>query len=88
MLRRWQWTNYFIHSGHLHIDGSKMSKSLKNFITIGAVLERTTPRQLRLLFLNHMYNKPMTYSEDSLHEAAAIDRTFNEFFLSAKAKVG
>ncbi len=65
-----------------------MSKSLKNFITITAVLERTTARQLRLLFLNHMYNKPMTYSEDSLHEAAAIDRTLNEFFLSAKAKVG
>jgi hypothetical protein len=29
----------------------------------------------------------MTYSEDSLQEAAAIDHTFNEFFLSAKAKV-
>lgn len=29
-----QWVNYFIHMGHLHIDGQKMSKSLKNFITI------------------------------------------------------
>lgn len=29
-----QWVNYFIHSGHLHINGCKMSKSLKNFITI------------------------------------------------------
>jgi cysteinyl-tRNA synthetase len=29
-----QWTNYFLHSGHLDIDGLKMSKSLKNFITI------------------------------------------------------
>ena len=26
--------NYFIHTGHLHIEGLKMSKSLKNFITI------------------------------------------------------
>lgn len=29
-----QWTNYFLHSGHLNIEGLKMSKSLKNFITI------------------------------------------------------
>lgn len=26
--------NYFLHSGHLGIEGLKMSKSLKNFITI------------------------------------------------------
>lgn len=29
-----QWVNYFLHLGHLHIEGLKMSKSLKNFITI------------------------------------------------------
>jgi hypothetical protein len=28
------WTRYWLHSGHLHIDGRKMSKSLKNFISI------------------------------------------------------
>ena len=28
------WVRYFLHSGHLHIDGCKMSKSLKNFISI------------------------------------------------------
>ena len=29
-----QWVNYFLHAGHLHIEGQKMSKSLKNFVTI------------------------------------------------------
>ncbi|KAI8055315.1 tRNA synthetases class I (C) catalytic domain-containing protein [Syncephalis plumigaleata] len=29
-----QWVNYFVHPGHLHIEGQKMSKSLKNFISI------------------------------------------------------
>lgn len=29
-----QWVNYFLHTGHLHIEGMKMSKSLKNFLTI------------------------------------------------------
>lgn len=32
--------------GHLHIDGCKMSKSLKNFVTIREMLETTTPRQV------------------------------------------
>lgn len=29
-----QWVDYFLHTGHLNIEGLKMSKSLKNFITI------------------------------------------------------
>ena len=29
-----QWVNYFLHCGHLEVEGLKMSKSLKNFITI------------------------------------------------------
>lgn len=29
-----QWVNYFFHAGHLNIQGLKMAKSLKNFITI------------------------------------------------------
>jgi cysteinyl-tRNA synthetase len=28
------WTNVFLHTGHLHIAGQKMSKSLKNFVTV------------------------------------------------------
>ncbi|RYY77727.1 hypothetical protein EON63_18230, partial [archaeon] len=43
------------HLGHLHIDGAKMSKSLKNFITIRAALGAFTHRQMRMLFLLHKY---------------------------------
>lgn len=38
------WTNFFLHSGHLHIQGCKMSKSLKNFITIKDALKKYTAR--------------------------------------------
>jgi len=34
-----QWVNYFLHTGHLHIKGKKMSKSLKNFSTIKDALK-------------------------------------------------
>lgn len=36
-----QWINYFLHTGHLHIEGQKMSKSLKNFITIQEALKNS-----------------------------------------------
>ena len=29
-----RWVNFWLHSGHLSIEGLKMSKALKNFITI------------------------------------------------------
>lgn len=38
------WCNFFLHSGHLHIQGCKMSKSLKNFITIKQALQKYTSR--------------------------------------------
>jgi cysteinyl-tRNA synthetase len=39
-----QWVNYFFHTGHLHIEGRKMSKSLKNFITIKVRTTSFNPR--------------------------------------------
>ncbi len=38
------WVNFFLHSGHLHIQGCKMSKSLKNFITIKEALKKYSSR--------------------------------------------
>lgn len=47
------WVNNFWHTGHLHIEGKKMSKSLKNFITIKKILESYNARQIRMVFLLH-----------------------------------
>ena len=80
-----QWVNYFLHTGHLHIKGLKMAKSLKNFITIRQALEINTPRQIRFCFLLHKYNAPMDYGDGSLEQAAAIDRIFTEYFHNVKA---
>ena len=39
-----QWINYFLHTGHLKIEGLKMSKSLKNFKKISEALTLLNPR--------------------------------------------
>ena len=65
-----QWVNTFVHTGHLHIDGLKMSKSLKNFITIGAALKMYSARQIRFLFLLHQWSDPMDLTPVSERDAA------------------
>ncbi|GJQ09008.1 hypothetical protein GpartN1_g799.t1 [Galdieria partita] len=75
-----EWVKFFLHSGHLHIEGLKMSKSLKNFITIRSILERYTPRQLRLFILQHHYAARMNYSEQGMQEAVNVEKFFAEFF--------
>ncbi|KAM9977912.1 hypothetical protein ACTFIR_011789 [Dictyostelium discoideum] len=79
-----QWINYFVHSGHLLIDGLKMSKSLKNFITIKQALEKYTSRQMRMFFILHKYDKAMNYSPESMGYAIEMEKTFVEFFHTAK----
>lgn len=56
------WVKYFIHVGHLHIDGMKMSKSLKNFITIKELVKNVSPRIIRLFFVMHKYDSLLDYS--------------------------
>lgn len=79
-----QWISYFLHSGHLTIEGCKMSKSLKNFITIKAALEQYTWRQLRLAFLLHSWGSTLDFSTQTMLEALHWEKMFNEFFLKVK----
>eukprot|EP00397_Hematodinium_sp_SG-2012_P012572 GEMP01012745.1.p1 GENE.GEMP01012745.1~~GEMP01012745.1.p1 ORF type:complete len:776 (+),score=217.25 GEMP01012745.1:85-2412(+) len=75
-----QWVNYWMHAGHLHIKGLKMSKSLKNFITIREALQLHTARQLRLMFLGQRWDKPMDYSDQTMDAAKDVERKINSFF--------
>uniref|UniRef100_A0A4W4HC46 cysteine--tRNA ligase n=1 Tax=Electrophorus electricus TaxID=8005 RepID=A0A4W4HC46_ELEEL len=78
------WVRYFLHTGHLTIAGCKMSKSLKNFITIKDALARHTARQLRLAFLMHSWKDTLDYSINTMESAIQYEKFMNEFFLNVK----
>ncbi|XP_066475064.1 probable cysteine--tRNA ligase, mitochondrial isoform X1 [Tiliqua scincoides] len=81
-----QWGNYFLHSGHLHVKGSeKMSKSLKNYITIKNFLKKSSPDQFRMFCLRSKYRSAIEYSDDTLNDAKNILNTINSFMSSANA---
>uniref|UniRef100_A0A1I8PRH7 Cysteine--tRNA ligase, cytoplasmic n=1 Tax=Stomoxys calcitrans TaxID=35570 RepID=A0A1I8PRH7_STOCA len=79
-----EWVKYFLHTGHLTIAGCKMSKSLKNFITIQQALQKHTPCQLRLAFLLHSWKDTLDYSDNTMDMAIQYERFLNEFFLNVK----
>lgn len=79
-----EWIKYFWHSGHLTIQGCKMSKSLKNFITIRKSLEMYTHRQIRFLFLLHNWADTLDFSENAMRQALNYEKMCQEFFLTIK----
>ncbi|KAI9246848.1 cysteinyl-tRNA synthetase [Sporodiniella umbellata] len=82
-----QWINYFLHAGHLHVEGQKMSKSLKNFITIQEALKTYSARQLRLFFLKHPWDTKMDFKKSSMEETIQVEQTLRNFFDNIKALV-
>ncbi|KAG8826237.1 hypothetical protein FRC19_009470 [Serendipita sp. 401] len=82
-----QWVNYFLHTGHLHIAGLKMSKSLKNFITIDEMLQNWTPRQVRLSFVSQLWNNRLDWNESLQAEVKARETVIDNFFVQTRALV-
>uniref|UniRef100_A0A1L8DFF5 Cysteine--tRNA ligase, cytoplasmic n=1 Tax=Nyssomyia neivai TaxID=330878 RepID=A0A1L8DFF5_9DIPT len=79
-----EWVKYFLHTGHLTIAGCKMSKSLKNFITIEQALKKHTMTQLRLAFLLHSWKETLDYSDNTMEMAMQYEKFLMEFFLNVK----
>jgi hypothetical protein len=76
--------------GHLHIEGRKMSKSLKNFITVQQYLSSNITSapadDFRLYCMQHKYHSALTYSPARVQEAARF-RSKTEHFFSLCALV-
>ncbi|KAH8277702.1 hypothetical protein KR018_003747 [Drosophila ironensis] len=79
-----EWVKYFLHTGHLTIAGCKMSKSLKNFVTIQEALQKHSATQLRLAFLLHSWKDTLDYSDNTMEMATQYEKFLNEFFLNVK----
>ncbi|XP_026744387.1 probable cysteine--tRNA ligase, mitochondrial [Trichoplusia ni] len=76
-----QWANYWVHVGHLHVKGdTKMSKSLKNTISIPELLKQHSSDVFRMACLTSNYRNPMEYSPAVMKTAEEFLNKF-KFFL-------
>ena len=77
---------YWLHTGFLNVEGTKMSKSLKNFITIEELLKRYNYKVLRFFYVTNNYRKPMDYREGILEQTKNSLERIQEFYLNAKGR--
>jgi len=68
-----EFSKYWVHSGHLMVDGKKMSKSLWNFYTLRDIEEKYPDegrlyRAIRLGFINGKYRDQINFSFEKLEQ--------------------
>lgn len=73
--------NYWLLVGSLRVNGSKMSKSLGNFLTIKDALRLYSPEALRYFVLSSHYRGPVDFSREALQ---AAQRGINRFHLTVQ----
>src|SRR3989344_1952951 len=76
--------NLWMHTGFLLVNGEKMSKSLKNFITIQDFLKNFSPSIFRLIVFTHQYRSPLDYSEKIAKEAQKSLGSIAKFIAKVK----
>jgi len=73
---------FWMHPGFLTVSGEKMSKSLKNFITIRDALKEYSPQNLRLFFTTKHYRSPIDYTPNGVDEAGSNEKKLEDFWLN------
>ena len=74
---RQDFAKVWMHNGYLQVEGSKMSKSEGNFLTVNGLLEDWPGEVLRLQMLMTHYRSPLDWTEGRLKEARdTLDRWY------------
>ncbi|MDE2353075.1 MAG: cysteine--tRNA ligase [Alphaproteobacteria bacterium] len=63
---------YWLHNGHLQVEGAKMSKSLGNFVTIRELLKDWPGEVLRFNMLRTHYRQPLDWTMAGLKESETV----------------
>ena len=62
---------YWMHNGHINIEGQKMSKSLGNFRNVRDIISEFDPNVLRLFMLGAHYASPINFRRELMEQTAA-----------------
>lgn len=63
---------YWVHNGHLVVNGQKMSKSLGNFFTVQQLLENYSGEVIRLALLTSHYRQPLDWTDHLAGQSKSI----------------
>lgn len=76
-----QWVNYWLHTGQLRLQGAteKMSKSLKNTISVNEFLEHHSANDFRMFCLLSNYRSNTEYSDEGVSTARRVHLKIQTF---------
>ena len=68
---------YWMHNGHINVEGVKMSKSAGNFFTVRDIVKEYDPEIIRMFMLSAHYRSPIDFSRKLMDQAkAALERLY------------
>jgi len=71
--------NWWIHAGMLTVNGAKMSKSLRNTVSVQDTLKEYSANELRLALFQTHYRKPFDYTKQAMAQGVSLR---SKFFLA------
>ncbi|OHD16104.1 MAG: cysteine--tRNA ligase [Spirochaetes bacterium GWC1_27_15] len=84
-----QFVKYFVHHNMLTVNGTKMGKSLGNFIILKDLFEKVEPMVLRFYILQGHYRSPLDFTDEALNASkSGFERMKNSIFSLKKAVAG
>ena len=63
-----KFVNYFMHNNLVTVNGTKMGKSLGNFITLEDLFKEFNPMLVRYFILQFHYRKPVDFSKEAINQ--------------------
>lgn len=73
-----QFVRYWLHNNLVTVNGTKMSKSLGNFVTLKDAFKKYDPTVIRFFILQSNYRSPLDYSDDAVAAAGkGLERLTN-----------
>lgn len=79
--------NYWMHNGHINVDGEKMSKSLNNFILAKDFINLHKANVIKIALFKTHYRLPLNFTDDLFNEANIVDKKINDVLKQASLQI-
>jgi cysteinyl-tRNA synthetase len=91
---RKEFSKYWLHSGHLMVDGKKMAKSANNFYRLKDLEEKYIDikpsvlyRAIRLSFMNAKYNSEVNFTFDKIESNITVINSIDELIKNINREI-
>lgn len=79
--------NYWMHNGHINVDGEKMSKSLNNFILAKDFINLHKANVIKIALFKTHYRLPLNFTDELFNEANIVDKKINDVLKQASLQI-